>query len=431
MKDQIIYVCNECGGESFKWSGKCDECGAWNSLKEIREPKSISSNSSKVEPATVHNFSEMKFDDIKRVITGFSEFDRVLGGGIVPGSVVLLGGDPGIGKSTLALQLAVNLNDVCYVSGEESVEQVSLRYHRIKKQKKIESNNIIAENNFESIEKTILKIKPKIIIIDSIQTMYIPSFPSAQGSVVQVRENAIRIVRLAKKNNIAAIIIGHVTKDGDIAGPRILEHMVDVVLYLEGERYHDLRILRGLKNRFGDSSEIGIFRMESSGLIELPNPSLELLSERVGGAGSVVTSTIEGTRPLLVEVQALVNQSLYGYPRRTTSGFDLNRLNLLLAILKKFNFNLNSHDVYINIVGGFKLREPAVDLAVAVAIASALKNIEIDRLLCVYGELGLSGEIRKVSYQNKREVEAKRLGYETLPSTRSLNDLLKTLFSKD
>ncbi|MFA6423370.1 MAG: DNA repair protein RadA [Patescibacteria group bacterium] len=429
MKKDIIYICEECGNEFLKWNGKCDVCGAWNSLKELKSD--LGHGIQKVEPAESYIFSDIKTETIKRIDTKIDELNRVLGDGIVPGSVILLGGDPGIGKSTLALQLALKIPNVCYVTGEESLNQIGIRFERVSKNKnKLDKNYLIAETNLDSIEKTILKLRPSLVVIDSIQTMYLENFPSASGSLVQVRESALRIIKMAKRENIATIIIGHVTKDGDIAGPKILEHMVDVVLYLEGERYHDLRILRGLKNRFGDATEIGIFKMDGTGLVEMPNPSSELLAERLGGPGSIVTATIEGTRPFLVEIQALVNQSIFGYPKRSASGLDVQRLDLLLAVMKKFKVNLNSFDVYLNAVGGMKIKEPAVDLAIIVSLASVLFDKSVNKNLCIFGEVGLSGEIRKVRHQEKRENEALRLGYEILPKFKSLDKCLSFLFDK-
>lgn len=422
-----LYICDSCGNEATTWSGKCSFCGEWNSLKEVPSSfiNSVShtKNVSKIEPKKL---SEIEVKNNFRIETNLSEFNRVLGGGIIPGSIILLGGEPGIGKSTLLLQITDSISDTIYVSAEESLSQIKIRAERIG----IKSNlELIANGDLESIEKTILKEKPNLVIIDSIQTVYLNSFPSTPGSIVQVKECGIFLQRLAKSSGIPIIIVGHVTKDGSIAGPRILEHLVDVVLYLEGERYHDARVLRGIKNRFGSTNEIGIFEIVEKGMREIKNPSELFLGEKRDGPGSIVTSTLEGTRPLLVEVQALVAPTHFGYPKRTASGFDLNRLNLLAAVIsKKTAVNLSNYDIYVNVIGGIKIHEPATDLAICAALMSSYKNKSFSGNLCLFGEVGLSGEVRKVTRQEAREKEAKSLGYDILKSPISgINGLLKLL----
>lgn len=433
-KEKIIFICSECGNESLRWQGQCLACGAWNTLKEFKEKKNDNKRVGNLQKTELMNLNNVKMRDFARYSTQINEVDRVLGGGIVPGSLILLGGDPGIGKSTLLLQVCAKLgqNDqnVIYVSGEESPEQVKLRFDRLGL--KTSNLHIFAETDVDNIIEKINNEKPKIVIIDSIQTMFDSAWPSTPGSIVQVRECALRFQQLAKNKNIPVILVGHVTKSGEVAGPRILEHLVDVVLYLEGERYHDNRILRTVKNRFGATDEIGIFKMNEKGLEEIKNPSEIFLAERLKGIpGSVVTATMEGTRPFLVEIQALVTKTNFGYPRRTASGFDLNRLQLLVAVLqKRSGINLFDQDIYINVVGGFKLKEPAVDLAICLAIASASKNKNINSKLAVFGEVGLSGEIRSVSYDKKRENEAKRLGYTKLIKTNTLYSAIQEAFKE-
>lgn len=427
-KEKTIFVCANCGNEFLQWQGKCSACGEWNSLKEIKDQKSKIKNKGISTGGEVVNLGKVESGNFARISTKIGEFDRVLGGGVVPGSVILLGGDPGIGKSTLLLQLSGNIasakETVLYISGEESAHQLKLRFDRLD----IKNDNIsvLAGSNINSIIDIILENKPKFVIIDSIQTMYSDDFPSTPGSVVQVRECSLRLQQLAKQLNIPMVMVGHITKSGEVAGPKILEHMVDVVLYLEGERYHNNRILRGVKNRFGATDEIGIFEMAEKGLKELANPSKIFLEERLlNSPGSVVTAAIEGTRPFLLEIQALTTKTSFGYPRRASSGFDLNRLQLIIAILqKRANINLFDQDIYINIVGGFKIKEPAADLAVALAIVSAYKNKNIKENLAVFGELGLSGEIRTVSQFTKRVNEAKRLGFDRIIKAKTIEQAI-------
>lgn len=408
--EQIIFVCNNCGQEYLKWQGRCDNCGQWNGLKElqIKETNELNIDYPKSEVIVL---DKIKSSHFKRMSSNIKEFDRVLGGGIVPGSIAILGGDPGIGKSTLLLQLSASLENVLYISGEESLEQIKLRFDRLGLKSK--TLKLYSEINLGQILKTIKDEKPGLVILDSIQTIYSSNFPSTAGSIIQVRECAMRLQQIAKSTQTPIILVGHMTKDGTVAGPRTLEHIVDVVLYLEGERFHGHRILRGTKNRFGATDEIGIFEMTEKGMIEVENPSKLFLAERKSNAaGTVVTATVEGSRALLVEVQALTAKTIFGYPQRRTSGFDLNRLQLLLAVLqKKAGLNLANQDVFINIVGGIKIYEPAVDLAVILAVASSCREKTIDPHLCIFGETGLSGEIRRVAFEDKRKAEAKRLGF--------------------
>ena len=423
-KSEVIFICSNCGEEYLKWEGKCSSCGEWNTLKEFKRPKAKFSSREKIitEPIELSKISTRNF---QRTSTKISEFDRVLGGGIVPGSVILLGGDPGIGKSTLLLQLAEKIDNVLYISGEESAEQIKIRFDRLKLKSK--SLKIYAETDLENILETALKENPALVIIDSIQTIYSSNYPSTPGSIVQVRECALALQQMAKTRRISVILIGHVTKEGAVAGPRTLEHLVDVVLYLEGERFYENRILRGAKNRFGATCEIGVFEMSEYGLLEVKNPSKIFLAERLKDVpGTVVTAAIEGTRAFLVEVQALTATSIFGYPQRRASGFDLNRLQILLAVLqKRAGVVLGNQDVFVNIVGGIKIREPAVDLAVALAVAGIFKNKVINSKICAFGEIGLSGEIRKVSFESQREAEAKRLGFQIFPKVKTINEAIR------
>lgn len=436
-KNEIIHVCSNCGEEYLKWQGRCDNCGSWNTLKEFKIQKSsysaferskfnidsqISQNAEPIELAKITT------SDFKRISTKIGEFDRVLGGGVIPGSIILLGGDPGIGKSTLLLQLAAKLENVLYISGEESPQQIKLRFDRLN----IRSINLklFSEIDLGLILEAIKKEKPSIVIIDSIQTIYSSDFPSTPGSIVQVRECALRLQQIAKTTGVTVILVGHVTKEGSVAGPRTLEHLVDVVLYLEGERFHNNRILRGEKNRFGATDEIGIFEMTEKGLIEVANPSKLFLAERLKNVpGTVVTAAVEGTRALLIEVQALTSTTIFGYPQRRASGFDLNRLQLLIAVLqKRAGLALANQDVFINIVGGVKIKEPAVDLAVAMSVAGVLKGKSLDPTICVFGEVGLSGEIRKVSLESKRIAEAKRLGFNKFIQAKTIGEVVRRYF---
>jgi DNA repair protein RadA/Sms len=392
--------------------GKCEQCEAWNSL--IEEVASVSSGLGKAKPSAglkPTKINEVQTQKLPRFSSGLAEVDQVLGGGVVPGSVMLLSGDPGIGKSTLVLQIAAQVaakQRVLYVSGEESVHQIKLRADRLGVA--TDGLDLLADTNVDAIAATIEQGDYQLVIIDSIQTMVVEALTGSPGTVGQITASAQVIQMVAKRHHIATLIIGHVTKEGNIAGPKILEHLVDVVLYLEGEKYGAFKALRGIKNRFGSTSEVGIFEMAEAGLMPVANPSEALLAERQPGPGSVVFATLEGSRPLLVEVQALVSPTPFGYPKRTAVGFDLNRLNLLVAVLsKRAGLNLNSSDIYVNVVGGLRVSEPAADLAIILSIASALKDASVPKDLVAFGEVGLSGEVRSVSQVAQRLAEAKRL----------------------
>jgi DNA repair protein RadA/Sms len=417
-KSSSVFVCGSCGYESPKWLGKCPGCQSWNTFVEERparktagRPESgISAPRQKPMP-----IQEVETSRDARIHTGIGELDRVLGGGLVPGSLLLVGGDPGIGKSTLLLQtsnaLASRGRKVLYVSGEESARQTKLRAERIGAL--AEQMYVLSETNMEEIAAAIDEVQPDLAVIDSIQTVYHPSIESAPGSVSQVRECTGYFLRIAKVRGIATVLVGHVTKEGAIAGPRLLEHMVDTVLYFEGERHHAFRVLRAVKNRFGSTNEIGIFEMLESGLREVANPSEMFLSERpVGAAGSIVTASMEGTRPVLVELQALVAPTTFPSPRRMTAGVDHNRLSLILAVLeKRIGLFLQNQDTYVNVAGGVRLVEPAVDLAMAVAIASSYRDKPTRPGDVVFGEVGLTGEVRAVSRIEQRVKEAEKLGF--------------------
>lgn len=437
MKTKVSFRCDQCGATSPKWTGRCSVCGAWNSLvEEIGSPSAVR-NSGLVRKESV-SLSALKTESNDRLPTGIGEVDRVFGGspaGLVPGSVILLSGDPGIGKSTLVLQVAEKLagkSKVVYVSGEESPHQIKLRYERLKTKSDIE---IASNYSLEELYEHILASKPDVVVVDSIQTIAAQQLPQAPGSITQITNATHTLVKLAKEHGIVMIIIGHVTKEGHLAGPRALEHLVDVVLYLEGDRYANFRILRGVKNRFGSTNEVGIFDMTEAGLMPVENPSASLLSERSTSSGSAITAMMEGTRPLLVEVQGLTNESLFGYPKRTASGIDLNRLQLIVAILsKRAGLQLANQDIYVNVVGGIKLAERAGDLPVALAVASALKNLPLSDDLICFGELGLSGEIRTVNYIDRRVNEAASLGYKQAivpPSAKLSGSKLKILQPKN
>jgi DNA repair protein RadA/Sms len=411
-KTKIKYICSNCGYESLRWIGKCPECESWNSFTEEivetnkRKPASFKG------AISVTKITDISVDEEERIKTGINEFDRVLGGGLMPGSVTLLGGDPGIGKSTLVMQASSIIKEkVLYVTGEESEKQIKLRAKRLK----LESENfyVLAETNMSPVISAMNKLSPSVVIIDSIQTVYRDEFENSPGTITQVRECTSLLMEEAKKKHICIIIVGHVTKEGFIAGPKILEHIVDTVLQFEGESNHTFRILRAQKNRFGNTNEIGIFEMHEQGLTEVKNPSELFLSERERESpGSVVTASMEGTRPLLLEVQALVTPSNYGYPQRVTTGFDQRRLSILLAVLeKRGNYRLSANNVFLNMAGGVKISEPAVDLAVCCAVASSLLDKVADNQAVVIGEVGLGGEIRSVGHIEKRIQEAEKLGF--------------------
>ena len=394
MKSKTIFVCSSCGYESPKWMGKCPACNEWNTFYEEKDVTKSGTKEKKKELSQAIQLNKVEKKESLRIKTGIEELDRVLGGGFVAGSLTLLGGEPGIGKSTLILQICDNIKvdgKILYISGEESAEQIKIRADRLN----VNKDNImfLSETDIELVENQIEKIEPEFVIIDSIQTMYSDEITSAAGSVSQVREITARIMKMCKQNSITTIIIGHVTKEGNIAGPRVLEHMVDTVLYIEGERYFSYRILRGVKNRFGSTNEIGMFEMEDEGLKEIKDPSKILISEDESENcnGTAVVVSIEGTRPLLVELQALVTQSFFGMPRRNAIGIDYNRLTLLSAVLeKKAGISLGNQDIYLNVVGGIKINEPALDLGICLSIVSSYKNIPIDRKTAVIGEVGLT-----------------------------------------
>ena len=415
-KVKTFYQCQSCGYTSPKWLGKCPDCGEWNTLVEERK-ETVSSrldlpvHLKKSEPLLL---SSIKAGYGERTSTGIKELDRVLGGGVVTGSVVLVGGDPGIGKSTLLLQALSGLSkngQVLYVSGEESPEQIKIRAERLS----INAEEIVllSETSLRGIIDTALKLVPKAMVVDSIQTVFTEELLSAPGSVSQVRESAAKLMIFAKKTDVPIFLVGHVTKEGAIAGPRVLEHIVDTVLYFEGDRGHSFRILRTVKNRFGSTNEIGIFEMSDSGLLEVENPSeLFLLGRPVNVSGSTVVASIEGTRPLMVEIQSLVSQSNFGMPRRTTIGVDFNRVNLLVAVLeKRAGLLLGGMDIFVNVVGGLRIVEPAVDLGIIATIASSLKDIPIDPRTFVFGEVGLSGEVRAIAQAEIRIKEAAKIGF--------------------
>ncbi|WP_082757366.1 DNA repair protein RadA [Streptococcus sp. DD04] len=428
-KKKTTFVCQNCEYHSPKYLGRCPNCGSWSSFVEEVEAAEVkharvSLTGEKTRPMKL---TEVTSIDVNRTKTDMDEFNRVLGGGVVPGSLVLIGGDPGIGKSTLLLQVSTQLSHqgtVLYISGEESAEQIKLRAERLGD---IDSEfYLYAETNMQNIRTEIEKIKPDFLIIDSIQTVMSPEISSVQGSVSQVREVTAELMQLAKTNNIATFIVGHMTKEGTLAGPRTLEHMVDTVLYFEGERQHTFRILRAVKNRFGSTNEIGIFEMQSGGLVEVVNPSQVFLEERLDGAtGSSIVVTMEGTRPILAEVQALVTPTMFGNAKRTTTGLDFNRASLIMAVLeKRAGLLLQNQDAYLKSAGGVKLDEPAIDLAVAVAIASSYKDLPTNPQECFIGEIGLTGEIRRVNRIEQRINEAAKLGFTKVYAPKnSLNGL--------
>ena len=414
------FFCQNCGYESAKWQGQCPACHEWNTFTE--EPVAKITGSAAVKKAAAEirpvRLSEIQTDESQRISSGMEELDRVLGGGIVAGSLMLVGGDPGIGKSTLLLQVCHNLtgtgHKVLYVSGEESVQQIKLRAKRIGDFK--DDLMLLCETNLELIRSVIEKTRPEIVVIDSIQTMYHEAVSAAPGSVSQVREATNVLMQIAKGMGISIFLVGHVTKEGVVAGPRVLEHMVDTVLYFEGDRYASYRILRGVKNRFGSTNEIGVFEMRQSGLREVTNPSEYMLDGKPENAsGSIVACSMEGSRPILIEIQALVCHTNLPMPRRTTAGTDFNRVNLLLAVLeKRAGMQMSACDVYVNIAGGIRMTEPAIDLGLILALVSSYKDIAIDEKTIAFGEVGLSGEIRSVNMAQQRVQEAKKLGFETV-----------------
>ena len=417
------YVCQNCGFVTAKWIGKCPECQLWNTLVEeveiIDKRKNYNNRNGSSKLASGSNLqliSEIEKQTDKRIETGITELDRVLGGGIVSGSVIMIGGDPGIGKSTLMLQLAEKIvnKKILYVSGEESAQQIKLRCDRLGFH--LENFYILSETNLEVVSSVIESLTPDIIVVDSIQTVYRPELESTPGTVAQLRESTALLINIAKTKNIPIFIVGHITKEGMIAGPKILEHIVDVVLQFEGERTHSYRVLRGIKNRFGSTNEIGIFEMTHLGLKEVLNPSEVFLSQRnYGASGCVISSAIEGTRPILIEVQALVTPTSYGIPQRTAMGIDYKRLSILIAVLeKKSGIQLSKADIFLNIAGGVRIDEPAIDLASAMSIISSFRDIPVDSETVVLGEIGLSGEVRTISYIDRRINEAAKLGFKKI-----------------
>lgn len=419
-KAKSVYICSECGYETPRWLGKCPDCGSWNTLTEqIKADTSVVEKKLKRAPgsdAEALRIDQIPDNALSRCSSGVGELDRVLGGGIVEGSLVLVGGDPGIGKSTLLTQVCANLSregtTVLYVSGEESARQIKMRANRL--EASASGFYVLSENDLNTVEKRMEELSPGVVVVDSIQTMYLPEMASAPGSVSQVRECASRLMRLAKQSNCSVFLVGHVTKEGAIAGPRILEHMVDAVLYFEGDRQHQYRLLRAVKNRFGSVNELGMFEMTNEGMMEVQNASEALLSERAHNAsGSVIMCAIEGSRPILTDVQALVSTTVFGNPRRMASGIDQGRLALLLAVLeKRAGMRLYDKDVYINIAGGMSLTEPAADLALCSAVASSFRNRPMEGNWAVMGEVGLAGEIRAVPQAGRRIVECMRMGFD-------------------
>ena len=413
-KEKSVFFCQECGYESAKWLGKCPGCGQWNTFVEELVSKQKTDAARLIPSSEPVMLQEIYYDDVLRVDTGIPELNRVLGGGMVPGALMLLAGDPGIGKSTLTMQLAGNIRmkeHVLYVSGEESRQQLKMRAQRLGVA--TEQLYILTENNLSVIEKHIEKIQPGLLILDSIQTVYLPEITSAPGSVSQLRECTGKLLQWAKGLGLSVVVVGHVTKDGSVAGPRVLEHMVDTVLFFEGERHNQFRILRALKNRFGSTNEIGVFEMQEQGLHEVSNPSEVFLSERPEDTvGSVVVPCMEGTRPVLVELQALVASSPYGQPRRMTNGADYNRMAMLLAVLeKKMRLPIGNHDIYLNVVGGLKIDEPAIDLGIVAALVSSMQNRPLLADAVVLGEVGLTGEVRTINFLEKRLIEAEKMGF--------------------
>ncbi len=416
-KIKTVYVCQECGYDAPKWLGRCPGCGAWNTMaEEILQPDPVKGTGVGIGGGSIPQpIGEVQIEDLPRFAAGSGELDRVLGGGIIPGSMVLIVGDPGVGKSSLTLRVCANVaregRQVLYVTGEESARQVRMRADRL--EALADGLLVVSETNLEQIETHVMKYKPSLLVIDSIQTIFRPEIESAPGSVSQVRECAVELMRIAKNSGIAVFIIGHVTKEGNLAGPRVLEHIVDTVLYFEGERNAEYRILRAVKNRFGSTNELGLFEMRENGLVDVPDASKLFLSDREPDSGSVIIPTVEGTRPLLVELQALVAPTPYVPPRRTADSVDIKRIQLLLAVLeKRVHLSIGACDVYVKVAGGIRLDEPAADLGICVAMASSFANRLLRPHTIVFGEVGLSGEVRAVSQAELRVKEAMRLGFQ-------------------
>jgi len=430
---KTIFTCSKCGSQYPKWAGRCSDCGAWGTISETMTETITMTENVKIDKNLLVDFNNFKADSSVVMSTNLTELDRVLGQGIVAGSLILLGGEPGIGKSTLVLQIANQINNVLYASGEESASQIKSRIERLK----INKDNIkfLSENNVEKICAFIIELKPQLVIIDSIQTLYSTEAPSESGSVAQVRICTVRLLEVAKKHNVAIIIIGHITKDGQVAGPKSMEHLVDTVLYLESSNNGQYRILRSVKNRFGSTNEIGIFEMTADGLKEITNPSELFLPEnQISIAGSALTCVMEGTRPFLIEIQSLVSKTLFGYPLRKAAGFDLNRLQMLIAVLtKRANLPLLNQDVHLNITGGLKVAESGIDLAACLSIISSLYNQPIPRDTLIIGEVGLGGEIRPVSQVDRRIKEAEKLNFKRIiaPQTKNLKSQLDLVMITD
>jgi len=438
-KIKSVFFCQNCGYESSKWMGQCPGCREWNTfVEETVKPAAKATkgiNAAQAQPGTYEapkSLSDIEMNDEERYDTHIGELNRVLGGGLVRGSLILVGGDPGIGKSTILLQVAGNISadgrDILYISGEESLRQIKLRANRIGDFS--DKLKFMCETNLGNIEEAITKAKPSVVIIDSIQTMYNEAVSSAPGSVSQVRESTSVLLRIAKSMNISIFIVGHVTKEGQVAGPRVLEHMVDTVLYFEGDRHASYRILRAVKNRFGSTNEIGVFEMQEKGLVEVTNPSEFMLDGRPENAsGSIVTCSVEGTRPILIEIQALVCRSNFGFPKRQANGTDYNRVNLLMAVLeKRVGLQMGESDAYVNLAGGMRIAEPSLDLGICLALISSFKNKPISGDVIAFGEVGLSGEVRSVNMAEARVSEARKLGFKTCIVPRALESKLKSTF---
>ena len=434
-KSSVVYECQSCGAQSPKWAGQCSECGKWNSLIEtavVGRSKASHQYSGAVSASKLQKLSEVESKHVKRVVTGIGELDRVLGGGIVPGEVILMIGEPGIGKSTILTQLAMKMGKVVYVCGEESPGQVKLRVDRLGKQKQIAELQMLAETDVDQIVASVDRLDVSLLIIDSVQTLYSTDLPGLAGSISQIRECTARLISYAKGHNVPVVLVGHVTKDGEMAGPKVLEHMVDAVLELTGDRYYDLRLLRTQKNRFGATDEVGVFQMVESGLAEVANPSEFFLAEREeGSVGSAVCVIMEGTRPVLLEVQALVVDSELPVPRRVSQGVDVRRVQILLGVLSKYTrLSLGTKDVFVKVTGGLSVREPAIDLAIALAVASSSTGKALPKNAVAIGEVGLLGEIRSVSWGEKRVKEARKLGYTKIfsrDSYRKVSEIVTTL----
>lgn len=437
-KIRSVFFCQSCGYESSKWMGQCPGCREWNTFVEetvkpaAKAAKGVSSSASAGSYEAPKALSDIEMNDEERYDTHIGELNRVLGGGLVKGSLILVGGDPGIGKSTILLQVAGNISsdgkDILYISGEESLRQIKLRANRIGEFS--DKLKFMCETNLSNIEEAITRVKPQVVIIDSIQTMYNETVSSAPGSVSQVRESTSVLLRIAKSMNISIFIVGHVTKEGQVAGPRVLEHMVDTVLYFEGDRHASYRVLRAVKNRFGSTNEIGVFEMQEKGLVEVTNPSEFMLDGRPENAsGSIVTCSVEGTRPILIEIQALVCRSNFGFPKRQANGTDYNRVNLLMAVLeKRVGLQMGESDAYVNLAGGMRIAEPSLDLGICLALISSFKNKPISSDVIAFGEVGLSGEVRSVNMSEARVSEARKLGFKTCIVPKALESKLKNTF---